>query len=103
MAAFSPIELTTISRTQDFSTIKHNEDSKAFVDQSQIGKQMDKNQDVRAHDVVSGENAQWQNRKFDARDKGSNEYNGNGGGDRKKKSEVAKVVVKKQTGFDMKI
>ena len=32
--AFGAIELTTISRAQDYTTIKHNEDNKVVVDQS---------------------------------------------------------------------
>ena len=40
--AFGSIELTTISRAQDYTTIKHNEDNKVNVDQANFSEQFQK-------------------------------------------------------------
>ena len=101
--AFGSIELTTISRAQDYTTIKHNEDNKGFVDQNNIGQSVQKEQRQRTNQVNSGEETSWHTRKFDAKDKGDNEYAGNGGRKRKKPEKQEQVVVKGHHGFDMKI
>ena len=41
--AFGSIELTTISRAQDYSGLKQNEDYKGMYDQSNISQQVQKN------------------------------------------------------------
>jgi len=103
--AFGSIELTTISRAQDYTTIKHNEDAKAFVDQTNIGQQTNRTVEQRATTVVNSQNPEWQNKRQDARDKGSNEYFGDGGRkrDKNKNEETDRVVIKGRGGFDMKI
>ncbi len=103
--AFGAIEFTTITRAQDYTTIKHNEDTKAFVDQTNLGQQANKTAEQRATTVIDSQNPEWQNKRQDARDKGSNEYFGDGGKRRSqnKKEETDRVVVKSRGGFDMKI
>lgn len=103
--AFGSIELTTISRAQDYSIIKHNEDAKAFVDQTNLGQQANRTAEQRATTVTNSENSEWQNKRQDAREKGSNEYFGDGGRKRNtnKKEETDRVVVKGHGGFDIKI
>lgn len=101
--AFSPIELTTVTRVQDYTTIKHNEDNKGFVDQSLIVTKQNKNDRQRAQEVTEGERSVWQEKQPDARDKGSNEYHGDGGKDRKKPKEISQVIVKGKKSFDIKI
>ena len=54
--AFSSIELTTVSRAQDYSTMKQNEDNKAFVDQSNGQFQVQKNEQRMTKEVHSGDN-----------------------------------------------
>lgn len=101
--AFSPIELTTVSRVQDYTTIKHNEDNKTYVDQSLIVNEHNKNDRQRSQEVTEGERSMWQEKQPDARDKGSNEYHGDGGKDRKKTKEISQVIVKGKKSFDIKI
>ncbi len=102
--AFGSIEIVTLTRTQDYTTIKHNEDNKAFVNQTTIGQQMQKDTDQHIREVHSSDNTDWHNKKFDAKEKGSNEYAGNGGKKRhSQKEKQEQVVVKGQQGFDMKI
>lgn len=100
--AFSAIELTTVSRAQDYSSIKQNEDNKAFVDQSNGQFQVQKNEQRITKEVHSGDNAQWSDKQPDARQKGNGEYCGDGG-KRRRQQPREQVVVKGQKGFDIKI
>lgn len=101
--AFGTIEFATISRAQDYTTIKQNEDNKGLVEQTNLGQQAQRTEEHRAQSVVSGDQAEWKNKKHDAREKGSNEYSGDGGRQRKKEKQADRVVVKGRGSFDMKI
>lgn len=102
--AFGAIEFTTISRAQDYTTIKHNEDSKGFVDQTNIGQQMNKNVEQLTKEVHQGDSTGWQNKKFDAKEKGSNSYDSDGGKKRKQDGKPKEqMVAKEYRGFDIKI
>ncbi len=101
--AFGAIELTTISRAQDYSVIKQNEDNKTFVDQTNSGIQVQKNENQKTREVHSGDDTQWHEKKPDAREKGNGEYYGDGGRRRKKEESRGRVVVKQKGGFDVKI
>lgn len=100
--AFGSIELTTISRAQDYSTIKQNEDNKPLADQVNGLVQVQKNETQKTREVHTGDNARWQERKPDAREKGNGEYYGDGGKRRKTRPEQG-TAVRKQGGFDIKI
>ena len=101
--AFGAIELTTISRAQDYTTIKHNEDNKVGVDQANFSDQFQKNTEQNIREVHSSDDTQWHEKKPDAREKGNGQYSGDGGSRRKKKQVQDRVVVKGRGGFDMKI
>lgn len=93
-----------IARTQDFTTIKQNEDQKGLIDQTNFGQQFKKEVNSRPHQVNRQDNADFHNRKFDAKDKGDNQYSGDGGKNRRKQEEESgKVIIKGHGGFDMKI
>lgn len=85
-----------ITRAQDFTTIKHNEDTKGMVEQANVGQQMTRQVERQVNRVNKGEQPEYHNRKFDAKDKGSNEYHGDGGKNRKDKQKEAdgKVLLK---------
>lgn len=104
--AVGAIENATISRVQDYTTIKQNEDNKGYVNQVSIGQDKERDNLQKARQVRQGDETSWQNKRPDAREKGSNEYQGNGGSNRKgKKPAVEQMVIKGQPrqGFDMKI
>lgn len=102
--AFGSIEFTTISRLQDYSGIKQNEDNKGMIDQGHIVDHFQKTTEQRSQEVQGSDNAQWREHKPDAREKGSNEYAGDGGRRRNKNGKpMERMVVKGQGGFDMKI
>lgn len=100
--AINPINLVTITRSQDFTVMKHNEDNKAAMSQITLGQQEDKAQKLRSGQVVKKEETAWYQKKFDAKEKGDNEYNGDGG--KRRQSEKKEQVLKKgQQGFDVRI
>ncbi len=87
-----------ITRAQDFTAIKHNDDTKSMVQQANFGQQMTKQIEKQVKRVNEGK--QYHERKFDAKDKGSNEYRGDGGKSRRDKREQeqepdGKVIMKK--------
>lgn len=91
-----------ITRAQDITTIKHNEDTKEMVDQTNFGQQMTKQVEKQAQRVNEGDNTQNRQKKHDAKEKGSNEYHGDGGRNRKqeKKESDGKVLLKGVNTFD---
>lgn len=101
------IEIAAITRVQDFTTIKQNEDNRGAIMQTTMNHQSEKDIQTRASQVVQKEEADWQQKKFDAKDKGSNEYsNDSNHGSRGKKRQdrvIEQVVIKGQQGFDIKI
>ncbi|RKJ18625.1 hypothetical protein D7X48_17325 [bacterium D16-50] len=104
--AFGSIEFTTISRAQDYSAIKHNEDNKGMVDQNNFSGQVQKSVEQMVRQVKSSDNAQWYEKKPDAKEKGNGKYSGDGGKNRKKQQAAKpqeKMVVKNAGGFDLKI
>ena len=96
----------TITRAQDFTTIKQNEDNKGMVDQSNFQMHFNKVVDSKLSQVRHGDNAEGKGKGPDAREKGSNEYAGDGGRRRRRDSgaeEDGKVVLKSIGKFDTKI
>lgn len=103
--AIGQVELNTaMSRIQDYTTQKHNESQKGFVDQTNFQTQFQKEITNNMKQVNQGEQAENRNKKFDARDKGNGEYQGDGGKNRKRKENPdGRVVAKTSSSFDMKI
>lgn len=96
----------TIQRVQDFSNMKQNVDQKSAVDQSMIQHTVHKNEQQKASQVMRQDNADMMNKKFDARERGGNAYQGDGGKNRKQqenKKTTSNVRLDKSSGFDMKI
>ena len=91
-----------ITRAQDFTTVKHNEDTKGLVDQSNFGQQMTRQVERKAQRVNERERTENRQKKFDAKEKGSNEYHGDGGRNRKKpqRDPDGKVLLKGVSTFD---
>ena len=102
--AFGSIELTTISRAQDYTTIKHNEDNKVNVDQANFSEQFQKTTEQNIREVRHSDNTQWHENKPDAKEKGKGSYAGDGGAKRKKSvSQEGRVVLKGTSHFDMSV
>lgn len=102
--ALGAIELATIARSQDFTTIKHGEDYKGVAQQTSLAQNMQREAEHKTRQVTDSTAAEWQKKKSDARDKGNGSYNGDGGSRRKKKQEPdGRVMVKGRESFDIKI
>lgn len=103
--AIGAIELSTIARTPDYTTVKHNEDMKGMVDQGNFQTQFQKTVDEKTHTVKQGDNADRQEKKFDAKEKGNGTYGRNGNGQNRRKEQDCddKVILKQPGGFDIKI
>ncbi len=89
-------------RTQDYTAVKHNEDNKGTVQQAYAQAQNTKQVETQHYRVNQGTQPEYHEKKFDAKEKGSNEYSGDGGRNRKKKEEDGKVILK-STGVQGKI
>lgn len=105
--AVGPVELNgAISRIQDYTTLKQNEDNKGITDQQNFQTKFERELESKSQQVNQGDEARREERKFDARDKGDSEYTGDGGKKRQKKdskNKGGKVIVKGHSSFDMKI
>ena len=109
--AIGQVELNhAMTRIQDYTTQKHNEDLKGAVQQNHAQNKFDKelNQDIRQ--VIKTDQSeyhnktQYQNKKFDASEQGSNQYSGDGGRQKKKENKSdGKVIAKQKSGFDVRI
>ncbi|MDE6924800.1 MAG: hypothetical protein K2P59_05990 [Acetatifactor sp.] len=101
--AFGSIDLTTISRAQDYSGIKQNEDNKGMFAQTFISQGVQKNTEQRIREVHRSDDPEWHQKNPDAKEKGNGEYYGDGGRRRKGAKPQERVIVKGRGGFDMKI
>lgn len=109
--AIGQVELNqAMTRIQDYSTQKHNEDFRGTIQQGHAQDKFNKdiNQDIRQ--VVKTDQSeyhnktQYQDRKFDAKEKGDNQYTSDGGRKRKREGNSdGKVKPKQNKGFDMRI
>lgn len=103
--AIGQIDLNNaMTRIQEFTAQKHNEDTRGLVEQNQLQTQFNKELTTSMRQVVKSEQTEYQNKKFDAKDKGSNQYSGDGGKRRKKEQlSEGRVISKTESGFDVKI
>lgn len=101
MIGVSPIELNgMVSRTQDFSAIKHQNDVKPVVDQGNYQQQVEKNVENKSTTVIQGQKTET-----DGEGNGSGGYAGDGGKHRKKKEvpDEGKMIVKSRGRFDISV
>ncbi len=83
--AIGSIQFTTIARTHDVVQHKLQEDGKGMQVQNQLGHEKQKTIQEQQKKVSDTKEGEWHNRKFDAKDKGSNAYGGDGGRRRREK------------------
>ena len=100
-----PVEFNgMIQRTQDFSTLKQNEDNKPFMEQQNIQTQFSKETIHHMKQVTHADDAENQQKRYDAKEKGSNEYVNQQKKKNKEKKKDGKVIEKSvKSGFDIKI
>lgn len=106
--AIGHVELNVaMTGVQDYVSQRHHEETRSVVDQSNLQTQNERNVEVKITNVHESEDTNNRQKKFDAKEKGSNQYTGSGKGrDKDKKEEkddMGKVVAKQYSSFDMKI
>lgn len=95
--AFGSLEIASIPRTQDYSVMKQNEDNKGAFQQMTLGQQSQKQSEKLTKEVHSSDNADWYTGQYDAKEKGHNEYAGNGGDKRRKRKNRKMVSLSKNS------
>lgn len=87
-----------ILRTQDYATVKHTEDVRGDIEQSQIQVSKDAEEIRQANRVSASSESNRSRNESDASDKGNNEYSGDGGARRREAREArerdGKVLLK---------
>lgn len=102
--AISPILLNgSIQQTDNVLHNQVKQAEKGMVDQGHIQIQTVKKEQQNAKQVVHADEALFKEGRFDSKEKGNNEYTGDGGKNRKKFKGDGQVVTKSVGGFDMKI
>lgn len=94
-----------ITRAQDFTNIKHHEDTRSTVEQAVTVEKTAKQAEDQVNKVNKKQQPENHNKKYDAKEKGSNEYSGDGGRRREKKEKEkaepdGKVLLKGVGDFD---
>lgn len=102
-----PMEISgSITRVMDFANMKQADDNRVNVDQANFQGQMHKEINNRSTTVERGNDANNNQKKFDAKEKGSNEYYGDGGRRRSDENRNRDGFVRAKTGtstFDIRI
>lgn len=106
--AIRPVEMQgVVQRNQDVAGLKSNQDNKGNVDQTNIYGNHVKELQQKQESVIKKDDADYNEHKFDAKEKGKNEYEGDKNGKHKKKREKededGNVSIKKRAAFDVKI
>ncbi len=104
--AVGPVTLNgVIQRTQDIGVLKQQEDSKPMTEQQNIQAHIKTQEQRQLKQVNHASDAEEHEKRYDAKEKGNNEYEGRQ--KKKKKSEEedsGKVILKQESGhFDMKV
>lgn len=102
--ALNPIEISgAVNRADDIYHMRNQSDNKMYVDNSAAFKEVEKKSKDINEKVVKSDNSDFFNKKFDAKEKGSNSYQDNRNRNSKDKNIDGVVVVKKSSGFDISI
>lgn len=109
--SINPVVLNGMTqRTQDIGNLKQQEDNRPIVQQHNLSVQQEKQADRLTHQVINTEKKENEGYRYDAREKGNNQYDGSGNPKKKKKKKEeesnkdGKVIFKGQShSFDMKI
>ena len=108
--AIGHVELNTaMTSIQDYTSMKHNEEQRSSVQQIQFQNHFDKElskdikQVMKTNQLEYQNKTEYQNKKFDAREKGSNQYTGDGGRKRRQNHQRKEEKTGVRTGFDVKV
>ncbi|MBO6133636.1 MAG: hypothetical protein J6P05_04805 [Lachnospiraceae bacterium] len=101
--AVSPILVNgTIGISQDIAALKAHEQNKEQVFQVASVQQNEKETEVKLTRIRNADNTENHSGTMDSKEKGKNEYFGDGGRNRRKNSD-GQVLIKGRSGFDISI
>ena len=101
--AVSPILVNgTIGISQDIAALKAHEQNKEQVYHVASVQQNEKESEVKLTRVRNADNTENHSGNMDSKEKGNNEYYGDGGRNRRKNSDGT-VIIKGRSGFDISI
>ena len=93
-----------VQRSHEVSNTKQNEDNKPILDQQNIMQNVEKDVQKASHEVIKKQDADYHQRKYDAKEKGRGQEYTNQNQKRKNKEKKDKVIKKENNShFDMKI
>lgn len=104
-----PVEIQgVVQRSQDISTLRQGETTRPAVEQANINIRQNKNIMQKSEQVNKKDNAENTERRYDAKEKGSNEYENPNGKSGKKKEQLdmesdGRVIIKSTTRFDASV
>lgn len=104
--AINPIDIMSMQRMSDVSQVKQQEDTKPMTDQVNFQNQLTKEIQQASEQVVKREDAQNDTGKYDAKEKGKNEYKSDGKVKIKKKDGSTEDLKKKSSSdsfFDISV
>ena len=102
--AISPILYNgSVTRMQDVTQIKQNEDMKGMVDQANFQNTFHKQIDHKLNQVHQSDNAENRQKKFDAKEKGNGEYFANNKRGKQNQKDDGKVIKKDKGSFDVSV
>ena len=103
--AIGPIEMTgMVTRSQDISLFKQNEDNKPMIDQSNIQANVQKKVHDQNQQVNQADDAEYHAYRYDAKEKGNGSYQENNKRkDKNPKKTDGTVKEKRSSGFDIRI
>lgn len=100
----SPIVLNgTIQQTQNVLQNQTKETHKGMVDQGNIYVQEQKKEFQKARQVVRSDDTRFKEERYDAKEKGKSNYQGDGGKNRKHEDKEATSKSEVHSGFDVKV
>ena len=100
-----PVDLNgMVQRSQDVGTLKQQEDAKPMVDQQNIQTHFGKQGEQKLKQVVHADDANEQEYRYDAKEKGNSQYEQQKNKKRDRKKEDGKMKAKGMSGgFDIRI
>jgi len=100
-----PVDFAMLQRMNEVAQIKHNEISKPMIDQVNINNQFTKEIFSKSEQVNKKDDLEKEQKKFDAKEKGSNHYFGSSSSKNNNEEDKSegRVFVKGPKGFDIKI
>ena len=102
--AISPIEFSgTLGAQDNLSHLKANEDNRAAILHGNAHIQVEHEAVNKLNRVREADDVSKEQKGFNASEKGDNEYQGDGGRNRRKKEREGQVVVKSKGGFDISV